>query len=376
MSDRHLSDNNEEFKSRISQESNAPMHGGMQVCDGNNNYLSQDNSTHIHIHRFDSPYLKLKNDDFTTPLHLLGRVQNYIGVILFLLSTLFSWTFFGLGAGFPFPYQQGVDLFMSCFNGKIVEKINSFQKDFQYEGVSSKSVEDLNHILFQANLYLGILERLDPNGGEADDRLAKTIEALKSKKDKIKSVLEPKQKRKYQKVIHHLNNATSFLKSFRGDIEIEKIERALEEVTKRIKSNDVSQSLYKNTITWLLEESLDAQKIRPYRLGVMYRVQNLIRELENQDMKNSPFRRYLNGDYLGNISKLESKYHSQKKCQHWKALAFVYMLDENPDREIISATDSSPFVLRRMEPCEFCHPEATKFSESLDNYEEFFEDDY
>jgi hypothetical protein len=34
--------------------------------------------------------------------------------------TLISWIIYGLGDGFPFPYEQGINLFLSCFNGKPI----------------------------------------------------------------------------------------------------------------------------------------------------------------------------------------------------------------------------------------------------------------
>ena len=364
MNGQNPPDDNEELKSYISQDSNSSMDGGQQACIGNNNSQRQDNRTYVTqktIYNFASPYLNLENTDFQKPLNIWGRVKDYVGVILFLFLTLISWFFYGLGSGFPFPYQQGVDLFLSCFNGEVVQKTNNFQKNFQSEHISSKSVRDLNQILVQADLYLGVLEKLIPNGGESDDRVAKTIEALKDKKTRIQVKLEPIQEKQYQEVIRSLDrfSISRISKLFRGEVEIYKIERVLEEITGRIKCNETPQSLYQDTLRWLLEESLNIQKITPYRLGIIYRIQNLIVELEKKELKKlpSPILRYLDGEYIGNTSNPESKFHSQKKCQHWRALAFEYMLYDELNREIISSSDDLPFVSRGMQPCEFCDPD-------------------
>ena len=350
----------EELKSSISQGfSGSSMDGGQQAAIGNNIFQHQDNRAYVtNNYISSSPYPKLEDTDFQKPLTRWGRVGNYIGVALFLLLTFISWIVFGLGTNFPFPYQQVVDLFFSCFNGKVEEKSNSFQKNLQYEHISLKSVEELNRFLVQADLYIGILERLISNGGESDDRLARTIEALKNKKYRIQSKLETLQEEKYQKVIQRLDkfSLSAFSKLLRGESEIDKIARVLEEVTQRIKSNETPQSLYQDTLKWLLEESLNTQKLTPHRLGIIYRIQNLIVELEKKELKKlpSPILRYLDGDYIGNISDLKNKFHSQRTCHYWRSLAFDYMLCDELNKEIISSFDDSPFVARGMQLCELC----------------------
>ena len=364
MNEQNLPDDDNDSTSEISQDTHGYMSGGQQACIGDNNSLTQDNRISVNIiYNPASPYLKLEKSDFQKPLTLWGRIKNYFGVLLFLISTLISWVLCGLGAGFPFPYQQCINLLFSCFNGKIAEEVNNFQKNLQYEHISSKSVQELNQIFVQADLYLGILKRLASNGGECDDRLAKTIEALKNKKSRIKDKLDPQQTREYQKVLQKIDKFSNLLNSLRNEDEVQKIERVLENVTCRIKLNETPQSLYQDTLTWLLEESLNTQKITPYQLGVIYRIQNLIIEIEKKESKKLPFTilRYLDGNYIGNVSNSDNRYHSQKRCQYWKALAFDYMLKEDSDRRIISSTDELPFVSRGMQLCEICHPDQRKF---------------
>lgn len=259
----------------IHQSSDSHMNGGQQANIGNNNNLTQDNSvTNIYIgyNRLNYQYLELKDSDFSKKLNFLSKFKNYLGVVFFLIITLFFWVFFGPLSGFPFPYIDAINLFFSCFNGKLISQVNASQKDFQNENFFSKPIDEINQLRFQADLYLGILERLSSNGGDCDDRLARTIEAIKSKREQIQCEAEPKQLEKYKQVIEKLEKALNFLHLDQSDNEFKSIEKKLDDTIRWTQTNQPSENVVDEVLNYLLEKSLSSEngKINPSRLGLIY----------------------------------------------------------------------------------------------------------
>ena len=80
---------------------------------------------------------------------------------------------------------------------------------------------------------------------------------------------------------------------------------------------------------------------------------NRITQLEKKLEKYSQIR-ILEGKYIGNISNRNSKYHFNKRCNHWKMLVGEYVLKLDDSREISSSISSDIFVREGLGKCEVC----------------------
>ena len=71
--------------------------------------------------------------------------------------------------------------------------------------------------------------------------------------------------------------------------------------------------------------------------------------------------RMLQGEYIGNLSDPKSKYHFDRKCNHWKMLVGEYVLGLDRSREIVSSNNSN-FFIGRLEECDRCAGRKNYFS--------------
>lgn len=65
-------------------------------------------------------------------------------------------------------------------------------------------------------------------------------------------------------------------------------------------------------------------------------------------------RKLLKGDYIGNLSDPDSKYHFNLKCRDWKSLVFEYLFLNDEEREIENSTRADIFKKANLEECSFC----------------------
>lgn len=63
--------------------------------------------------------------------------------------------------------------------------------------------------------------------------------------------------------------------------------------------------------------------------------------------------RMLEGEYIGNLSDRNSKYHFDNKCAHWKMLVGEYVLRLDMSREIVSK-NTSAFFIGKLARCDKC----------------------
>ena len=63
--------------------------------------------------------------------------------------------------------------------------------------------------------------------------------------------------------------------------------------------------------------------------------------------------RMLKGEYIGNLSDRNSKYHFDRKCNHWKMLVGEYVLGLDTSREIVSSSTSA-FFINKLGECDRC----------------------
>ena len=188
---------------------------------------------------------------------------------------------FGGFSKFPFPYWEIIDLVSCCFKGNIASAVNNSQLKFQLEHISSKSLEDLNRSEIQASVYLGILERLGSNGIESNERIAKTIEVLKSRRRRISEAIQPIQTDKYKRIKDRLE----YISLSVVDKDLKRIERIIDDVTQLVVKSQLSNHVIEDTADWLSRKVLKgSEKISPSRLGVLYRIQHLIKEISSKQI--------------------------------------------------------------------------------------------
>lgn len=271
----------ENSQSRIEQSPSGNLLGGQQAAIGNNNTQVQDNST-TYINIPCSFYNELRDEDLE-PLTITGKILSYFGVFIVLLLTLVFWFFFGLFISFPFPFDQALELLQSCFRGKVTSRVNRLQKQLQLRDVDSLAISELNEVDFEARLYLKILECLGSNKVGNHERLAKTIEALRQKRVMLQDEIQPRQPKKYQNVA----KAQDFFESFilnQSEEDFMQIEKILVEVTSSIKNSYPSEAIVKDTLDKLSSEvSQKADKINANRLGILYRIEDLLREVNAKE---------------------------------------------------------------------------------------------
>jgi len=414
--------------------------------------------------------------------------------MLFIVSALVFWIIFGWFGDYSFPYGQVIELILCCFRGTIAAKVNNLQKqlqktDFVSQLDNQQQIQRLNKLDSQAWLCMGLLERLGANTAESNERIAKTIEALKSKKIEILDELNPRRPEKYRKLAK-IQNFFEYITLSKAQKDFIQIEKIIDEVVLAVKNSQPSETIIQESLNKLSRETArNAEKISPYRLRIMYKIGGLLNDislkglfhlgdselanlnesiinelkeqrkilskefnkliqekyvmqqelesysqtlnnvngaiyeretellrlreelesyiaanrnrqnqisslntelnklnqkvLESQNKKDSLDKRVnqliqdvrrkeleiekltnqlakysqvriLEGEYIGNVSNKSSKYHFNRKCNHWKMLVGEYVLNLDASREILSS--SSPTVLTRegLEECDIC----------------------
>lgn len=265
---------------RIDQRSSGNSVGGQQAASGDGNFQYQDNSTTNNI------YLDLQDEDLE-PLSLWGKVLTYFKVFIFLVIILIFWVFFGIFTNFPFPYGQAIDLMLCCFKGTVASKVNRLQKRLQQsENIGSQPIQKLNNCDFQVRLYLGIFKYLGVDKAESHERLAKTIESLKQKKSELQDEIKPRQPKKYQ-IVTRIQDFFEFINLSGAERDLIQIESILNEVTWAIRTNYPSETIVQDTINRLSRKTTGrADKISPFRIGILYSIEALLREVSDKEISN------------------------------------------------------------------------------------------
>lgn len=267
-------------RAQIKQSINGDFSGPQQAINGNGNNQTV-NDYRSYIFNVASPYPDLCDSDFPKPLVFPAHIFNYAGVILFLITTLVSWIIFGGFSKFPFPYWEIIDLISCCFKGNIASKVTSSQLEFQLENISSKSLKDLNRSEIRASVYLGILERLGSTGIESDERIAKTIEVLKYRRKQLGKKIEPIQINQYKRVKSKLERINFSV----IEKDLKEIESIIDDVNHLVIKSQLSDHVIEDTIDWISKRILrESGKISPSRLGIIYRIQTLIREISSKQI--------------------------------------------------------------------------------------------
>lgn len=385
-------------------------------------------------------------------------------------------------------------MILCCFRGTLAAKVNDLQKQLQRNDFGSnlgnqKQIQRLNNLDSQAWLYMSVLEQLGGNTSEGKERLARTIESLKWKKNEILDELNPRRPKKYRKLarIQKFFELTFLSQTQKDFINIEKI---IDGLIFTVRNSQPSETILQESLTILsAKTSQNADKISIEQLRFMYKIagllndislkqlsrmgeselaninENLINELKQQrdiiskqfnkllqekyviqqelervseevdflnrlisereielvqvrenlerfiiknrngqnqiNELNTELTRYsqnilefqrqkdfldrqvnqltqnisqkqteienlrdrlakysrikiLKGDYIGNLSNKGSRYHFNRKCNHWKMLVGEYVLNLDGSREIFSSSHPTEFRKNGLEECDIC----------------------
>ncbi|MEP0754293.1 hypothetical protein NDA03_18910 [Trichocoleus sp. Lan] len=153
-----------------------------------------------------------------------------------------------------------------------------------------QQVERLNNLDSQAWLYLGVLERLGTRKAESHERIAKTIEALRQKKGEIQDELKPRRPEKYhalEKLKARTQDIFAFIPSIQAKRDFEHIEKIINELILSNKNKQPSKTVIQDVLEELsLRTSRNASKISPARLGLVYRVEELLYSISQKQISN------------------------------------------------------------------------------------------
>ncbi|MGB7060570.1 MAG: hypothetical protein WBD58_22905 [Geitlerinemataceae cyanobacterium] len=142
----------------------------------------------------------------------------------------------------------------------------------------------MNKLEAQAWLYIGILERLGANQAESHERIAKTIEALKHKKAEIAEELDPRKPEKY-KTINKLQNFFESITSTQEKKDFVQIENILNDLIWITQNSQPSDNIIPDILDRLsIVTSQKADRITPVRLGLVYRLSNLLSSIYEKEI--------------------------------------------------------------------------------------------
>jgi chromosome segregation ATPase len=197
------------------------------------------------------------------------------------------------------------------------------------------------------------------------DRLNKDrINELKAQRDILSREFNKLLREKYvkeerlQKYSETLNSLNKTI--FEHELEIKKLCGEIEKYIQsdRIKQNQINS--LNNKLNELNKKLLELQRQKEAWVGKQSQLlqelnqkQSKIIRLQNQ-LNNYSHIRILQGEYIGNISNKNSKYHFKRKCPSWKMLVGEYVLNLDDSKDIKSSSNSSIFLKAGLTECEDC----------------------
>jgi myosin heavy subunit len=185
-------------------------------------------------------------------------------------------------ADYSFPFGQALELLLACFKGSLSAKINSLQQQLQKTDILSqpdnpKQIQKLNNLESQAWLYGGILERLTYASVVNHEKIARTIEALESKRNEILQELEPRKPQRYR-ILEKIQDSARYLLASQAEKDYERLERIVTNLIIFTRTRQPSEIILAEVIERLSSEiAQNANEISPYRLRLAYKIDDLIK---------------------------------------------------------------------------------------------------
>ncbi|HIK13356.1 MAG TPA: hypothetical protein IGS52_24370 [Oscillatoriaceae cyanobacterium M33_DOE_052] len=323
-----------------------------------------------------------------------------------MIFSLIFWLLFGWLADYSFPFGQAIDLIVACFKGTIAAKVNLMQHkllqktDIISQPDNQKQIYKLNILESQLWLCQEILEILGADASTNHEKIAKTIQALENKRNKILEELEPRRSPRYR-VFANIQDYVRPLFSSQADKDYKQIQKIVTNLLNFI-NQQPSPISFAQVITKLSAEVAAINQISAGRLRLAYQVHELLKilsaklslyddassydindaealrneiirlrdELDKyQKIVNNPdsYISYVR-DNLGiqYIRKNPSKkYHYNVECPHWKQLAWEYMIAKlsstSDNLSVFSVSSNPPADISDQEKCQKCGDELADF---------------
>ncbi|WP_141242289.1 hypothetical protein [Leptolyngbya sp. BC1307] len=242
----------------------------------------------------------------------LDRIISYIKIFAFLVYAVIFWFLFGLAADYSFPYGQALDLISSCFTGSVASKVNWLQQQLQQEDTDlqpsgrNQKFKRLNNLESQAWLYEGILERIGAQPSVNHEKIAKTIEALEYKRNKVSEELQPIKPWKYRTFSGIQESTRRFLAS-QAEKDYEQLEKLVRNLILFTNSRQPSQAILSEVIDELSNEiTRNSKRISPYRLRLAYKLDGLLDIISSRLLLYSSDLQ-TNNDYQSTVNELKSQ---------------------------------------------------------------------
>ncbi|MBD2041313.1 hypothetical protein [Microcoleus sp. FACHB-672] len=298
------------------------------------------------------------------------RIWNYIKTLAFLFAVVIVWAILGLTVKCPFPCDLATSLINYAFSGFLravgnsvkglqessppiwqeVKRQNEKLQSYELTSPPEDSKEEagrLNELDSKYWLLIIVIELLSEGNKnlESNLQLFQAIEELEEKRYSVLERLKPLKKKYYPKLkkIQELSLPKS---------KIEQIEKFL---TTLIIKYTASTPPSEAAIEELLKAVNRKSKKHP-RNKVVNKLQKIIiwmsLKIAKSDSVNEPIYQLPSKKLIGDLTK--GKYHFEK-CEHWKALMFDFIFNNDESQDIRLFTNHQEArITYQKEPCDDC----------------------
>ncbi|MBD2099304.1 hypothetical protein [Leptolyngbya sp. FACHB-261] len=136
-----------------------------------------------------------------------------------------------------------------------------------------------------------------------------------------------------------------------------------EGIKQRAQSDRVKQGQINSLNSSLNESNRKLLELQDQKKSWINKENNLLQKIDQQNNEisqlTSQLKKYsrirvLEGEYIGNLSNKNSKYHFNGRCPDWKMLVGEYVLKLDDSREILSSSNPTIFLREGLGECEVC----------------------
>lgn len=307
------------------------------------------------------------------------RIWNYIKTLAFLFVVVIVWVILGLTVKCPFPCDLATSLINYAFSGFLrdvgnsvkglqqssppiwqeVKRQNEKLQSYELTSPPEDSKEEagrLNELDSKYWLLIIVIELLSEGNKnlESNLQLFKAIEELEEKRYAVLERLKPLKKKYYPKSekIQELLEKILVILEFFPNRKIEQIEKFLTSlIIKYTASTPPSEAAIEK-----LSKAVNRKLKKHPRNKVVNKLQKIISwmslKIAKSDSVNEPIYQLPSKKLIGDLTK--GKYHFEK-CEHWKALMFDFVFNNDENQNIRLFTDHQEARMTyKKEPCDDC----------------------
>lgn len=263
----------------------------------------------------------------------------------------------------------------------LVEVTSSIRNGYPSETIVKDTLDRLSREVTRkagkiSPTRLGFLYRVEALLHEVSAKEISNLEESELQNLNRKIISELKEERdffarKLDRILDEKNATQQTLEEYLGELSrlnglIEEREADLSSLRKRINYYVETDRSQKNTTNVLNSDLTRAKEklrdLQGQKISLSEEINRLkqtlqlkqanIDQLENQVSQYSGIR-IPEGKYIGNLSDSKTKYHFDRKCNHWKMLVGEYVLGLDRSREIVSSSTPN-FFFGKLGECDGC----------------------